>query len=572
MDSGWIRKPRNGVAVVFIHGILGTEFTWRHENGAVWPLLLCAEPELDDHGVYLFNYRADAFSGTFTIQDAVDNLKERFKLDKVFQQTAIVFVCHSMGGIVARHFVVTQQASFIKTKTKIGFFLVASPSLGSEYANFVSTIAPLYNAHLDILRVGQENPWLATLDRTFMDLKEDRDIPIFGKELIEDNSIFLRRLLRRAQVVEPFAGARYFGDSVKIEHSDHLSIAKPSDRSALQHRLLVQFLEEFFKPETREGGHIAEGSLVPSINPDKASLNPILMKWPETLPIPGKSQSEDEKPKRLFGVVPVYAVLAVFGLILSAILGKMGYDELHPRRMMSLEEYEAALSIKRAQVLSESTGAESGRAVEEKANERLKAELGRVTIATQFWPDGVIPYVIDAAYDNKAGLLEAIKHYQENTNIRFVERTKSNASSLPDYVQFRAGPGCNSFVGRKGGMQQIAAGADCAPGSIIHVLGHALGLYHEQSRPDRDQYVKIVWKNIVPGTEHNFNIVESPVNMRRPYDYSSIMHDPPNAFSENGSPTITPLLPNVSIGQRDRLSPGDVLLLNSLYPKAGRGS
>jgi pimeloyl-ACP methyl ester carboxylesterase len=571
MDSGWIRKPRNGVAVVFIHGILGTEFTWRHENGAVWPLLLCAEPELDDHGVYLFNYRADAFAGTFTIQDAVDNLKERFRLDKVFQQKAIVFVCHSMGGIVARHFVVTQQASFIKTKTKIGFFLVASPSLGAEYANFVATIAPLYNAQLDILRVGQENPWLATLDRTFMDLKEGPDIPIFGKELIEDNSIFLKRLLRRAQVVEPFAGARYFGDSIKIEHSDHLSIAKPSDRSALQHRLLVQFLEDFFKPETREGDHIAERSLVPSLNPGTAPLNPILMKWPETLSSPDKSRSEDERPKRLFGLAPVYAAMAVFGLILCAIVGKMAYDELYPRRM-SLDEYEAALKIRRIQVLSESKGPESGRAVEKKAKERLQVELGRVTIAIQFWPDGVIPYVIDAAYDNKAGLLEAIKHYQENTNIRFVERTESNASSFPDYVQFNGGLGCNSAVGRKGGMQPIGAGAQCAPGSIIHVLGHALGLYHEQSRPDRDQYVKIVWENIEPTMVHNFNIVESAVNMRRPYDYSSIMHYPPNAFSVNGSPTITPLLPNVSVGQRDRLSPGDILLLNSLYPKAGRGS
>ena len=60
---------------------------------------------------------------------------------------------------------------------------------------------------------------------------------------------------------------------------------------------------------------------------------------------------------------------------------------------------------------------------------------------------------------------------------------------------------------------------------MLHELGHTLGLWHEQTRPDRDEYVDILWKNISSDSREFHIRSRSEVNSRNvPYDYRSIMH------------------------------------------------
>ena len=65
---------------------------------------------------------------------------------------------------------------------------------------------------------------------------------------------------------------------------------------------------------------------------------------------------------------------------------------------------------------------------------------------------------------------------------------------------------CWSYIGRiywrKGG-QTLSLGYRCNNrGIIMHEMMHAIGFWHEQSRPDRDQYVEVLWDNISKGTWH----------------------------------------------------------------------
>ena len=68
---------------------------------------------------------------------------------------------------------------------------------------------------------------------------------------------------------------------------------------------------------------------------------------------------------------------------------------------------------------------------------------------------------------------------------------------------------------------------------------HALGIFHEQSRPDRNSNVFIHFGNIKAGKESNFDTTRSIDSMGSSYDIKSIMHYSPKAWSRNGAPTIT---------------------------------
>ena len=128
----------------------------------------------------------------------------------------------------------------------------------------------------------------------------------------------------------------------------------------------------------------------------------------------------------------------------------------------------------------------------------------------------------------KTAIADAIEEFKNHTCVNFRQRHLLDR----DYVLFYSGDGwatlhalvhppvvysshhtlpspplpsppllrCFSNIGRTGGKQNISIGEGCeSKGVVMHELFHALGRWHEQSRPDRDMFVTVHKENIKSG-------------------------------------------------------------------------
>jgi len=188
------------------------------------------------------------------------------------------------------------------------------------------------------------------------------------------------------------------------------------------------------------------------------------------------------------------------------------------------------------------------------------------------WPGAKVPYVITSSIGStgRRAIQQAFDQYHQKTCLKFVPRSNERS-----YISFHVGRGCSSPVGyRYGRRNDISLAGNCQQvGTTMHEIGHSIGLYHEQSRPDRDSYVRILLNNVYPSNmRFNFNkhTTQTIDSLGTPYDFASMMHYGSTAFG-NGRTTIQTIRSANQrlIGQRNGFSDGDVVQINKMYNCAG---
>nr|CAD2187523.1 unnamed protein product [Meloidogyne enterolobii] len=232
--------------------------------------------------------------------------------------------------------------------------------------------------------------------------------------------------------------------------------------------------------------------------------------------------------------------------------------------MYNLDKFEGDIANK----INASTVALFIRGAPEKADSKTnkgRIQLNAIRDRRQLWNNARIPYALSSQYSSysRSVIASAMQEYAKHTCIQWTPRTAMDR----DYVYIVPERGCYSMVGRTTDRQILSLGNGCIQkGIIIHEMMHAVGFFHEQSRPDRDDFIAILWHNILPGMQGQFEKYSQATiqTLGSDYDYGSIMHYGPNAFTRNGLPTIMPRR-QAAIGQRVGFSKLDAWKINTLY-------
>lgn len=242
---GYVRGSRDERAkrvIVFVHGVLGDgDSTWRQAGGQSFPELIADDPLFAGDHIWVHNYASPGLARSYDIDELSRDLERRLEHDNVLRNHGqIIFVAHSMGGLVTRAFLLNRKLA----PDRIGFlYFYATPTTGSQLAN--------------LARYVSRNP-------QFRDLRPLRTVDpgILGKY----ESDWLRSDLQRVRshcayevlptklltVVDRPSATHLCNMPLDPLERDHASIVKPRDREDDVYVALKLAYEQMLK--TGSGG------------------------------------------------------------------------------------------------------------------------------------------------------------------------------------------------------------------------------------------------------------------------------------------------------------------------------
>ena len=153
--------PGKSVAIVFIHGVFGSDSSWESGSGRKFlPEMLATDPSLASKAdIFLFEFKTPKLQKSQSVPYIAQNLMEDLRSNQVWSaHTQVVFVAHSMGGIIARQ----ELALDLNHAPQVaGMVFYAVPTDGAAISRLASQISR--NTQLNDLLPLENNDYLQSL-------------------------------------------------------------------------------------------------------------------------------------------------------------------------------------------------------------------------------------------------------------------------------------------------------------------------------------------------------------------------------------------------------------------------
>lgn len=245
-DPRWVRQsqPHARIAVVFIHGIFGdTLGTWTHANGKSFFDYLASAPDVGDKvDIYAFGFTSRMFGqGSQDIREASIKLNDYLQYHGVDQYDTVVFVGHSMGGLVAMRELIEHPALSAKVPLVV---LYATPQEGSDITRIARYVVS--NNAIRQMLPANGNDFLKDLSDRWSNLRGSGQAPkvICAYETMKTHG----------ELIVPWTSATRFCDEAPpgIADADHISIVKPDRQEHESVVKLVVALRKYALPRIQD--------------------------------------------------------------------------------------------------------------------------------------------------------------------------------------------------------------------------------------------------------------------------------------------------------------------------------
>ena len=206
----------------------GARETWT-SGQAYWPALLAGDNDLKDRlDVYSVVYDSFLFSGP-PISEVVADLEK--ELDALMLETRyakVIFICHSLGGIVARQYLLHVKNRY--GHTALGRFrlviTLGTPMQGSSLTRLA--VLASSNEQLRVLGPIRTNDYLQLLNHTVWDFFAKHEV---GCPSLKVFAAYEELGVTGVGIVVDQESATLDASEVKGFNRDHISLPKPAGTS-----------------------------------------------------------------------------------------------------------------------------------------------------------------------------------------------------------------------------------------------------------------------------------------------------------------------------------------------------